>query len=38
VLTAFLFLGETLSPVQSLGAAIVIVGMWFASTEARLRA
>jgi drug/metabolite transporter (DMT)-like permease len=38
VLTAFLFLGETLSPVQAVGAAIVIAGMWFASTEARLRA
>jgi drug/metabolite transporter (DMT)-like permease len=35
VMTAFLFLGETLSPVQFGGAAIVIVGMWLASTEAR---
>ena len=32
VLTAYLFLGETLSPMQAVGAAIVIVGMWFAST------
>jgi drug/metabolite transporter (DMT)-like permease len=38
VMTAFLFLGETLSPLQSGGAAIVIVGMWFASTDARPRA
>jgi drug/metabolite transporter (DMT)-like permease len=34
VATACLFLGETLSPVQAGGAAIVLVGMWLASTEA----
>ena len=32
VLTAYLFLGETLSPMQAVGAAVVIVGMWLAST------
>jgi len=35
LLTAFLFLGEGLSPVQAAGAAIVLVGMWLASTEPR---
>jgi drug/metabolite transporter (DMT)-like permease len=33
--TAFVVLGETLLPVQALGAAVVIAGMWLASTEAR---
>jgi drug/metabolite transporter (DMT)-like permease len=29
--TAYVFLGETLSPVQAVGAAIVLAGMWLAS-------
>ena len=33
--TAFVVLGETLLPVQALGAGVVIAGMWLASTEAR---
>jgi drug/metabolite transporter (DMT)-like permease len=33
--TAWLFLGESLSPIQAGGAAVVIFGMWLASTEAR---
>jgi drug/metabolite transporter (DMT)-like permease len=37
VATAFLFLGETLSPVQVGGAVVVIGGMWLASTEPRPR-
>lgn len=35
VATAFFFLGETLAPLQGVGAAIVIAGMWLASTERR---
>jgi drug/metabolite transporter (DMT)-like permease len=35
IVTAFLFLGETLSSVQVLGAAIVLAGMWLASAEPR---
>jgi drug/metabolite transporter (DMT)-like permease len=34
VATAFLFLGETLAPLQAGGAAIVLVGMWLASSDA----
>ncbi len=37
LVTAFVVLGETLLPVQTVGAAVVIVGMWLASTEARPR-
>ena len=35
LVTAFVVLGETLLPVQAAGAAVVIVGMWLASTEPR---
>jgi drug/metabolite transporter (DMT)-like permease len=33
VATAFLFLGERLSPAQAVGAAVVFAGMWLASTD-----
>jgi drug/metabolite transporter (DMT)-like permease len=35
VLTAHVFLGESLSAVQGAGAAVVLAGMWLASTEPR---
>ena len=35
VVTAFLFLGEALSPAQAGGAAVVLAGMWLASMEPR---
>jgi drug/metabolite transporter (DMT)-like permease len=35
VATAFVFLGETLSTAQIFGAAVVLAGMWLASTEPR---
>ena len=35
VVTAFLFLGEALSPAQAGGAAVVLAGMWLASLEPR---
>jgi drug/metabolite transporter (DMT)-like permease len=33
LVTAFFFLGETLSPAQAAGAVVVLAGMWLASTE-----
>jgi drug/metabolite transporter (DMT)-like permease len=35
LITAYVFLGETLSSAQVLGAVIVLAGMWLASTEPR---
>jgi drug/metabolite transporter (DMT)-like permease len=38
LVSAFVFLGEALSPVQAVGALVVLAGMWLASTNGRRRA